>query len=151
MKRIMAILICLILLLTGCCFWSAGIPVTKAEWQGNEVVVNEITLRGKDADFIRSFWDSSEWQPGVTKLGYQYTLYVDGRKVYYSSIYGQFDDWGNMEHLELSEADRNAVNQLLSDAFSNAGKMTWVWILAGGALVIVLSTAVILLLKRKKA
>lgn len=97
-----AVLFACSLFLTGCRFHKDFGETTSPENTMDEVHTE-----------IISVLDKGSWSDDVTQCASDFTFELSGRKIYYHSVCGTFNDVTNRQHMSLSEEERARVNQLL--------------------------------------
>ena len=73
----------------------------------------EFELSADEIATVVSIWDNGNWEPDITKTGYDYVFVFSDTKLRYSSEVGIFNDPDNNRHLELTEEERMQINSFL--------------------------------------
>ena len=107
----------LALLLTACLLLSAcGVtydPTNITVHSRNKNPNTEFELSADEIETLVSIWNNANWEPDITKTGYDYVFEFSETELRYSSDVGIFNDPDNNRHLELTEEERMQINSFL--------------------------------------
>ena len=108
---ILALLLAACLLLSACgvTYEPTNITVRSRHKNPN----TEFELSADEIATVVTIWNDGNWEPDVTKTGYDYVFTFTDTEIRYSSEYGIFNDPDNNRHLELTEEQRIWVNSFL--------------------------------------
>jgi hypothetical protein len=107
----------LVLLLAACLLLSAcGVvydPTNITVRSKNQNPNTEFQLSADEIETLVSIWNNANWEPDITKTGYDYVFEFSETELRYSSEVGIFNDPDNNRHLELTEEERIWINSFL--------------------------------------